>query len=95
MASITAANLCLSDVFVTPHGARISAIKDGAGNNVILQPNEFLRIPFDPSAFNSEGESQRLTMILEATRPLLEAFADLDEYLVGYLAEQRRLRVAP
>ena len=87
MASITAADLCLSDVFVTPHGARISAIKDGAGGSVILQPNEFLRIPFDPSAFNSEGDSQRLTMILEATRPLLEAFADLDEFLVGYLTE--------
>jgi len=79
------ANLSLSDVFTTPHGARISVIKDGT-SDLAIQPNEFLRIPFEPSAFNA-SESYRLNMILEAPRPLLEVFAELDEWLIGYLVE--------
>jgi len=79
------ANISLSDVFTTPHGAKISVIKDGTGD-LAIQPNEFIRIPFEPSAFNA-SDTYRLNMILEAPRPLLEVFAELDEWLIGYLTE--------
>jgi len=85
MASINTANLSLSDVFTTPHGAKIAVIKDGVGD-LAIQPNEFVRIPFEPSTFNA-SDAHRLNLILEAPRPLLEVFAELDEWLIGYLIE--------
>ena len=86
MASFNPATLSLSDVFTTPHGAKIASIRNDGVNDLVIQPNEFVRIPFEPSAFN-ESDSQRLNLILDAPRPVLEAFADLDEFLVGYLTE--------
>ena len=85
MAFINTANLSLSDVFTTPHGAKIASIRNGV-NDLVIQPNEFVRIPFEPSAFNA-SDTYRLNMILEAPRPLLEVFAELDEWLSGYLIE--------
>ena len=85
MASINPANLSLSDVFTTRGGAKIASIRNGDGD-LVVQPNEFIRIPFEPSSFN-ESDSQRLNLILEAPRSVLEVFADLDEWLIGYLVE--------
>ena len=85
MASINTATLSLGDVFTTRHGAEIASIRDGKGD-LVIQPEEILRVPFEPSAY-SESETHRLTMLLEASRPLLEVFAELDEWLIGYLIE--------
>ena len=85
MASINPATLSLNDVYTTPHGAKVAQIRDGGGA-LVIQPNEFLRVPFEPSAFN-ESDAQRLNLFIEAPRPVLEMFAALDEWLIGYLAE--------
>ena len=84
MASINTANLSLTDVFTTRHGAKIASIRDGR-DDLVVQPNEFLRVPFEPSAFNDDA--QRLNLVLEAPRPILEVLAELDEWLIGYLVE--------
>ena len=85
MASLTTANFSLSDVFTTRHNAKIASIRDGR-DDLVVQPDQFLRVPFEPSAF-SESDTHRLNLFLEAPRPLLEIFADFDEWLIGYLVE--------
>ena len=80
MASINTANLCLGDVFLTRHNAKIASIRDGR-DDLVVQPGEFLRVPFEPSAFD-ESNAPRLNLALQAPRPVLEEFASLDGWLI-------------
>ena len=85
MASIDTANLSIRDVFTTRHGAKIVSIKDG-DCDLVFQPNEYLRVPFEPSTF-ADSESQRLNLVIETTRPILEEFARLDEWFIEHIAD--------
>ena len=85
MASIDTANLSLCDVFTTRHGAKIASIKDSDGD-LVVQPDEHFRIPFEPSVFG-ETESERRNLVIETQSELLEEFARLDEWLIRYIAE--------
>ena len=85
MATINLATLSLGDPFTTSNGAHIATIRDGT-DDLVIQLDDFVRVPFEPTAF-TESEVQRLNLVLEAPQPLLEAFADLDEWLCCYLIE--------
>ena len=78
MASIDTANLSLHDVFATRHGAKICSITDGDGD-LVFQPNEYLRVPFEPSVFD-KSETERLNRVFDSRRVL-------KEWLTQYLAE--------
>ena len=86
--SIDTAELRLGDVFLTRHNAKIASIRDGI-KDLILQPDEFLQVPFDPMAFDesSKFNATRLNLFLHPCRSLLEDLATLDEWLIGYLSE--------
>ena len=86
MASINLATLSLDDPFTTSNGAKIASIRRDGNNDLVVQPGELLRVPFEPTAFG-ESDSSRFNLVLEAPRPVLEAFADLDEWLISYLTE--------
>ena len=79
------ANLSLCYVFTTRHGAKLASIRDGDGD-LVFQPDEFLRVVFEPSAFG-DADSQRMNLIIETSPAIQEEFARLDETLVGYIAE--------
>ena len=79
------ANLSFCDVFTTRHGAKIASIRDGDGD-LVFQPDEYFRVPFEPSVFG-ETESERRNLVIETQRELLEEFARLDETRIGYIAE--------
>lgn len=84
--TIDTANISLRDVFTTKQGAKIASFKDG-DDDLVYQPNEFLRVPFDPSTWDKDPTSQRLNLVLETTPSVLEAFQTLDEWLIKYIAE--------
>ena len=86
MASIDIANVSLRDVFSTRHGAKIASIKAGEGD-LVYQPNEFMRVPFEPSTFDKDPQATRLNLVLECTPQVQEAFQHFDEWLTEYLAE--------
>ena len=86
MANINLATLSLGDPFTTSNGSKIASIRSGNGDLVLL-PGEFLRVPFEPTNSFGESDSSRFNLVLEAPRPVLEAFADLDEWLISYLTE--------
>ena len=86
MASIDIANVSLRDVFSTRHGAKIASIKAGEGD-LVYQPNEFMRVPFEPSTFDKDPKATRLNLILETTPQVQEAFQQFDEWLIQYIAE--------
>ena len=78
--------LNLRDPFTTRHGAKIVAIRDADDSDLILQPDEFLRVVFEPSAFG-DTDSQRLNMIIETSPAIQEELARLDESLIECLIE--------
>ena len=83
MASLT--DLRLRDVLTTRNGSKIASIKLGE-EDLVYQPDEYLRVPFEPSAFD-KFETERLNLVIETTRPILEEFERLDEALIAYIAE--------
>ena len=85
--TIDTANISLRDVFTTKQGAKIAAIQYGAGDDLVYQPDEFLRVPFEPSTWDKDTTSQRLNLVLETTPPMLEELQKFDEWLVNYIAE--------
>ena len=86
MANINLATLSLGDPFTTSNGSKIASIRSG-NDDLVLLPGEYLRVPFEPTTSFGESDTNRLNLVLEAPRPVLEAFADLDEWLIGYLTE--------
>ena len=84
--TINTANISLRDVFTTKQGAKIASFKDG-DDDLVYQPNEFLRVPFEPSTWDKDPTSQRLNLVLETTPSVLEAFQNFDEWLIKYIAE--------
>ena len=83
MASLT--DLRLRDVLTTRNGANIASIKLGE-DELVYQPNEYLRIPFEPSAFD-KSERESLNLVLETTPQILEFLLKLDEALITYVAQ--------
>ena len=84
--SIDTAELRLGDVFLTRHNAKIASIRDGI-KDLIIQPGEFLKVPFDPMSFDESGNPPRLNLFLHPCRSLLEDLATIDEWLIGYLSD--------
>ena len=84
--SIDTAELRLGDVFLTRHNAKIASIRDGS-KDLILQPEEFFKVPFTPMNFDESGPTTRLNLFLHPCRSLLEDVASIDEWLIGYLAD--------
>ena len=80
-----APTLSLCDVFTTRQGATIASIRDG-DDDLVFQPDDFLRVVFEPSAFG-DTDSQRMNLIIETTPTILEEFTRLDDTLIGYIAE--------
>jgi len=78
-------DLSLCDVFTTRHGAKLASIRDDDGD-LVFQPDEFLRVVFEPSAFG-DTDSQRMNLVIETSPAIQEEFARLDETLIGYIAE--------
>ena len=83
MALIT--NLRLRDVLTTRHGAKIASIKVGDAD-LVYQPTDFMRIPFEPSAF-ADPTSERTNLLNELIEPTHEEFTHLGECLIAYIAE--------
>ena len=71
--------------FTTRRGAKIANIRDDDGD-LVFQPDDFLRIVFEPSAFR-DSDSQRVNLIIETTATMVEEFTRLDESLIAYIAE--------
>ena len=84
--SIDTAELRLGEVFLTRHNAKIASIKNGI-QDLILQPEEFLNVPFTPMNFDENGPTARLNLFLHPCRSLLEDVASIDEWLIGYFAD--------
>ena len=84
--SIDTAELRLGEVFLTRHNAKIASIRDG-NKDLVLQPEEFLKVPFTPMNFDESGPTTRLNLFLHPCRSLLEDVASIDEWLIGYLAD--------
>ena len=83
--SIDTAELRLGDVFLTRHNAKIASIRDG-NKDLVLQPEEFLKVPFTPMNFD-DNAATRLNLFLHPCRSLLEDVVSIDEWLIGYLAD--------
>ena len=81
--SIDTAELRLGEVFLTRHNAKIASIRDG-NKDLVLQPEEFLKVPFTPMNFD-DTVATRLNLFLHPCRSLLEDVASIDEWLIGYL----------
>ncbi len=84
--TINTANISLRDVFTTKHGAKIASFRDGE-NDLVYQPNEFLRVPFEPSTWDKDPTSLRLNLVLETTPQMVEEFQKFDNWLINYIAE--------
>ncbi len=84
--TINIANVTVRDVFTTKHGAKVASIKDDE-NDLVYQPNEFLRVPFEPSTWDKDPTWQRLNLVLETTPQMLEEFQKFDDWLIKYIAE--------
>ena len=72
-------------MFLTRHNAKIASIKIGI-QDLVLQPEEFLKVPFTPMNFD-DTVTTRLNLFLHPCRSLLEDVASIDEWLIGYLAD--------
>jgi hypothetical protein len=86
MASIDTTCLSLQDTFATRRGAKIAVLKAGDGE-CIYQPNEFLRVPFEPSTFDKDPTATNLNLVLETVPEVEEAIKQFDDWLIGYLTE--------
>ncbi len=86
MASIDTTCLSLQDTFATRRGAKIAVLEAGDGE-CIYQPNEFLRVPFEPSTFDKDPTATNLNLVLETVPEVEEAIKQFDDWLIGYLAE--------
>jgi hypothetical protein len=80
-----ASTLSLCDVLTTRRGAKIATIRDG-DDDLVFQPDDFLRVVFEPSAVG-DTDSQRMNLIIETTPAILEECTRLDDTLIGYIAE--------
>ena len=84
--SIDTAELRLGDVFLTRHNAKIASIKKGI-QDLVLQPEEFLKVPFTPMNFDEGSCTARFNLFLHPCRSLLEDLAIIDEWLISCVAE--------
>ena len=84
--AIDTAQFRLGDIFITRHNAKIASIRNG-NTNLIIQPGEFLKVPFTPMNFDEGSGTKRFNLFVHPCRSLLEDLATIDEWLIAYLAE--------
>ena len=76
----------LSALFVTSKGAKQLFVLHQNGEPVVFQADEFLEILFEPSAFNDNGEANRVTLCLTPSPSLCDQIAALDEWCIQTLS---------
>ncbi len=86
MASIDTTCLNLQDTFTTRRGAKIAVLK-ACNGECIYQPNEFMRVPFEPSTFDKDPTATNLNLVLETVPEVEEAIKQFDNWLIDYLTQ--------
>ena len=78
-------DICIGDALPTQNNAKHANITDKDGNTLEYFPDEFMRIPFEPSTFSESISSRKIAIdITDATR---KEFARLDAVLMVYISE--------
>jgi hypothetical protein len=85
-AMINTSSLAFSTILTNAEGAKQlpSLYKDG--EPVIWQPNEYVEIPFEPSAFNDET-ANRVTLCVSPSAAMIEAVNALDAWCIDTLVK--------
>ena len=85
-AMIDTSTLAFSTILTNAKGAKqLPALYKG-GEPVIWQPNEYVEIPFEPSAFNDEAVN-RVTLCVSPSAPMIEAVNALDAWCIDTLVK--------
>ena len=85
LSSADVSQLAFSTLFITTKGSKQLPALYENGEPVAFQTDEFLEIPFEPSAFN-DSEANRVTLCLTPSPSLCEQIAALDEWCIKTLS---------
>ena len=83
---IDTSNLAFSTILTNAKGAKQLPALYKDGEPVIWQPNEYVEIPFEPSAFNDEA-ANRVTLCVSPSVSMCEAIKALDEWCIETLVK--------
>ena len=83
---IDTSNLAFSTILTNAKGAKQLPALYKDGENVIWQPNEYVEIPFEPSAFNDEA-ANRVTLCVTPSESMIEAVNALDAWCIDTLVK--------
>ena len=73
--------IAFAGIIVTTKGAKQLPALYEYGEAVAFQPDEYLEIPFEPSAFN-DSEANRVTLCLNPSPSLCDTISALDEWCI-------------
>jgi hypothetical protein len=76
----------LSDMVTSSKGSKTILITDATKNPVVWQPQDWLRIPFEPGAFNDPAAS-RQSISFTPTDAMETQLRDFDEACIAQLAQ--------
>ena len=85
-AMIDTSNLAFSTILTNAKGAKQLPALYKDGEPVIWQPNEYVEIPFEPSAFNDEA-ANRVTLCVTPSESMIEAVNALDAWCIDTLVK--------
>ena len=83
---IDTSNLAFSTILTNAKGAKQLPALYKDGEPVIWQPNEYVEIPFEPSAFNDEA-ANRVTLCVTPSESMIEAVNALDAWCIDTLVK--------
>ena len=78
--------VAVSALFVTSKGAKQLPALYQNGEPVVFQADEFLEIPFEPSACYDNGEANRVTLCLTHSPSLCDTISGLHEWCIQTLS---------
>ena len=84
MATIDTSKLAFASLFTSSRGAKQLPALFLDGEAVAWQPEEYMSIPFEPSAFN-DAEASRVTLCVTPSDSLVATIAQLDKWCLDTL----------
>ena len=84
LSAIDQNNLAFSALFTTAKGAKQLPALSKDGHAIIWQPEDFVEVPFEPSAFN-DPDANRVTLCVSPSESMCENKTILDEHALSIL----------
>ena len=86
LSAIDQNNLAFSALFTTAKGAKQLPALSKDGHAIIWQPEDFVEVPLEPSAFN-DPDANRVTICVSPSKSMCENITILDEWCIDNLTK--------